>query len=92
MKKIESIFKYFLDLPYMELCIEEIRFKQVTTNSTVSIDMSLGSIKGFIFEPVEKLTRSNGAIAATSRDLQQVLFVSGPEPKPHDKTRQTTKK
>lgn len=76
----------------MELCIEEIRFKQVTTNSTVSIDMSLGSIKGFIFEPVEKLTRSNGSVAAASRDLQQVLFVSGPEPKPDDIKIQTSKR
>lgn len=65
----------------MELCIEEIRFKKVTTNSTVSIDMSLGSIKGFIFEPIEKLAKGKASI---SHDLQQVLFVSGPEPKPVD--------
>lgn len=68
----------------MELCIEEIRFKQVTTISTVSIDMSLGSIKGFIFEPVEKLTKSTAGKSSKSRDLQQVLFLSGPEPKSND--------
>lgn len=65
----------------MELCIEEIRFKQVTTISTVCIDVSLGSIKGFIFEPVERSSKTKGNKA---RDLQQILFVSGPEPKPVD--------
>lgn len=46
--------------------------------------MSLGSIKGFIFEPVEKLTKSTASKSSKSRDLQQVLFVSGPEPKSND--------
>lgn len=63
----------------MELCIEELRFRQVTTNSTVSIDMHLGSIKGFIFEPVEQ-SATKESKATISRDHQQVLFVSGPEP------------
>ncbi|XP_056633940.1 intermembrane lipid transfer protein VPS13B isoform X1 [Diorhabda sublineata] len=63
-------------LPFMELCIESIRFKKVKTNSTVSIDASLGSIKGFIFEPVH--TKND---VTNSNDIQQVLFISGPEPK-----------
>ncbi|CAG9862164.1 unnamed protein product [Phyllotreta striolata] len=65
------------DMPFMELCIESIRFKRVQTNSTISMDMSLGSIKAFIFEPVK------GASASTN-DIQQILFISGPDPKPSD--------
>ncbi|KAG5888478.1 hypothetical protein JTB14_022106 [Gonioctena quinquepunctata] len=64
-------------LPYMELCIEGIRFKRVITNSTVSMDVSLGSIKAFIFEPVD-IGKTN---KSPSKDIQQVLFISGPEPK-----------
>ncbi|XP_072392830.1 intermembrane lipid transfer protein VPS13B [Diabrotica undecimpunctata] len=64
-------------LPFMELCIEAIRFKKVNTNSTVSMDVSLGSIKGFILEPIHKKVDD----FSFSNDIQQVLFISGPEPK-----------
>lgn len=75
----------------MELCIEELCFKRVATISTVSIDMHLGSIKGFIFEPIEKRPKVKGHISTISSDLQQVLFVSGPEPKPVDNEKSTSK-
>ncbi|XP_066257341.1 intermembrane lipid transfer protein VPS13B isoform X1 [Euwallacea similis] len=58
--------------PYMEICIEGIRFKKVVTNSTQTIDASIHAIKGFIFEPI--ISRS-----VMPRNLQQVLFISGPE-------------
>lgn len=61
------------NLPYLELCIEGVRFKKVTTNATVSIDLSLGSIKAFIFEPVD-VNKTN------VDEIQQILFISGPEP------------
>ncbi|CAG9819390.1 unnamed protein product [Phaedon cochleariae] len=62
-------------LPYMELCIEGIRFKKVVTNSTISFDASLGSIKAFISEPTYIVGPKS-----PSEDIQQVLFISGPEP------------
>ncbi|XP_050295994.1 intermembrane lipid transfer protein VPS13B [Anthonomus grandis grandis] len=55
--------------PYMEISIEGIRFKRVVTNSTQTLDASVDSIKAFIFE--------SGDIK--SNNLQQVLFISGPE-------------
>lgn len=66
----------------MELCIEMIRFKSVKTKTTMSIDMSLGSIKGFIFEPIKQKSGTN-----LPNDIQQILFISGPDPKPSDLTK-----
>ncbi|CAH2007814.1 unnamed protein product [Acanthoscelides obtectus] len=66
--------------PYMELYVEGIRYKKVVTNATTSIDMSLGCVKAFIFEKIDsKTTKSKKSIA--SEDIQQVLFLSGPETK-----------
>ncbi|XP_074031826.1 vacuolar protein sorting 13B isoform X2 [Leptinotarsa decemlineata] len=73
-------------LPYMELCVEGIRFKKVITNATVSMDVSLGSIKAFIFEPVDVMNSSK----SPSKDIQQVLFISGPEPKSSTETKSDT--
>lgn len=39
--------------------------------------MSLGSLKAFIFEPISKAIKKGSA-----KDIQQVLFLSGPDPKP----------
>ncbi|KAH0999222.1 hypothetical protein HUJ04_005426, partial [Dendroctonus ponderosae] len=55
---------------YMEICFDGIRFKNVVTNSTQTMDASIGAVKGFIFEPTK-----------TQNMLQQVLFISGPEVK-----------
>lgn len=66
-------FTIFVAMPYLELSVEGLRFKKVCTNSTVSIDLALESIKAFIFE-------SNEDLSSVS-DIQQVLFLSGPEPK-----------
>lgn len=56
--------------PYMEICFDGIRFKKVITNSTHTMDASIGAVKGFIFEHTK-----------TQNVLQQVLFISGPEVK-----------
>lgn len=81
----------------MEVCIEGIKFRKVVTNATISIDVSLGSVKAFIFEPVDiKLTSNKNHVQShgnkrdfgsnfISRDIQQVLFISGPEPKTTEK-------
>lgn len=86
-------------MAYLEVCIESLRFKKVTTISTTTLDMSLGSIKAFIYEPVVEFgsfmreaestitTISNYSVFSrllntnlySSRDIQQVLFISGPE-------------
>ncbi|XP_044753199.1 vacuolar protein sorting-associated protein 13B isoform X2 [Coccinella septempunctata] len=73
--------------PYMELYIEGIRFKKVTTYTTVSLDMSLDSIKAFIFETFDHDKLSENSAGASSakkylnENIQQILFISGPEPK-----------
>lgn len=41
--------------PYLEFCLEGLRFKRVATNTTVTIDASLDSIKSFVFDPCEFL-------------------------------------
>ncbi|XP_060527776.1 intermembrane lipid transfer protein VPS13B isoform X2 [Cylas formicarius] len=72
--------------PCLELCIEGTRFRQVDTSSTKSIDVSLQMIQAFISES-SNLRHSyasvdknvDGNLASTG--IQQVLFVSGPEPK-----------
>lgn len=78
----------FLDFPYMELYVEGIGFKKVTTHTTVSIDMSLNSVKAFIFETFDhdKLTSKSRDIVLSSKqyyskNIQQILFISGPEPR-----------
>lgn len=81
----------------MEVCIEDIRFRKVVTNATISIDMNLGSVKAFIFEPVDikissnkdnvqsNISRKDVGTNFDTKDIQQVLFISGPEPKPAEK-------
>lgn len=67
----------------MELCIEGSRFKKVVTNSTIVYDISLGSIKSFIFNPVMVYPESSecelDSNFYSTRDIEQVLFISGPE-------------
>ncbi|KAL3269017.1 hypothetical protein HHI36_008101 [Cryptolaemus montrouzieri] len=63
--------------PYIELYIEGMRFKQVTTCSTVSMDMRLESVKAFIFEACINVKLNQ----YSNKNIQQILFVSGPEPK-----------
>lgn len=76
--------------PYLEFCVEGLRFKKVDTNTTVTIDASLDSIKTFVFDPYEFVTEPesdsysqiSGYSSSTAyvREIQQVLIVSGPEP------------
>lgn len=76
--------------PYLEICMEGLRFKRVNTNTTVTIDASLDSIKTFVFDPYEFLADApftetdsiSGYSSSTAfvREIQQVLIVSGPEP------------
>nr|CAI5821779.1 unnamed protein product [Callosobruchus analis] len=77
--------------PYMELYIEGIRYKRVVTNATTSIDMSLGSIKAFIFEKVDTSSTVKSKKAIASEDIQQVLFLSGPEAKSGESAASRTK-
>ncbi len=65
-------------MPYLELYVEGVRFKKVCTNSTVSIDVALESIKAFIFESNESISSKQTSVPS---NIQQVLFFSGPEPK-----------
>jgi len=58
----------------MEICIDGIRFKKVLTNSTQTIDGSVEAVKAFIFEPVGQKPGLK-----TSSNMEQVLFISGPE-------------
>ncbi|XP_045475296.1 vacuolar protein sorting-associated protein 13B [Harmonia axyridis] len=66
--------------PYMELYVEGIRFKKVTTFTTISMDMALESVRAFIFETIDK-EKSSSSKVHSSKDIQQILFISGPEPK-----------
>ncbi|XP_030768330.1 vacuolar protein sorting-associated protein 13B-like isoform X2 [Sitophilus oryzae] len=79
-------------LPYMEICVEGIRFKKVVTNSTQTMDMSLESIKAFIFESVDSKASLRCGRPGMSTDIQQVLFVSGPEGDSVDKESSNTRK
>lgn len=85
----------------MELCVEGLRVKRVTTNTTVTIDASLDSIKSFVFDPYEFLTDTSlhsyiynsktsnyPTPTAFVREIQQVLIVSGPEPNANDNEEQ----
>ncbi|VEN36376.1 unnamed protein product [Callosobruchus maculatus] len=76
--------------PYMELYIEGIRYKRVVTNATTSMDMSLGSIKAFIFEKVDASSAVKSKKTIASEDIQQVLFLSGPEAKSGESTATAT--
>lgn len=60
----------------MEICIDGIRFKKVLTNSTQTMDGSVEAVKAFIFEPVGQKPGPK-----TSNNMEQVLFISGPEVK-----------
>lgn len=70
--------------------MEGLRLKKVDTNTTVTIDASLDSIKTFVFDPFEFVVGSEidsysqvsgySSTTAYVREIQQVLIVSGPEP------------
>ncbi|KAK9889545.1 hypothetical protein WA026_006900 [Henosepilachna vigintioctopunctata] len=76
-------------LPYIELYIEGIRFKRISTSTTVSVDMSLESVKAFMFETCASGSITNKPKQYLNRNIQQVLFISGPEPK-RDSTNETS--
>lgn len=57
--------------PYLEFCLEGLRYKKVTTITTVSIDASLDSIKSFVFNPYEFLGDS------TDTDIDSHSYCSG---------------
>ncbi|XP_076265664.1 vacuolar protein sorting 13B isoform X3 [Rhynchophorus ferrugineus] len=65
--------------PYMEICIEGMRFQKVTTNSTESLNMSLECIRAFVFESVDAKNNLRISKGMAASDIQQVLFLSGPE-------------
>ncbi|KAI4462018.1 vacuolar protein sorting-associated protein 13b [Holotrichia oblita] len=92
----------------LEVLIEDIKLRKITTNSTFSMNASLGSIKAFIFDPTQIATSNTMKIYGkshslhccskahrlnelltygTAKDMQQVLFISGPEyhDDPHNK-------
>lgn len=72
-------------MAYLEFGIEGIKWKSVVTNSTCTIDMSLKSIKAFIFNPIDiscsptsdKFQRKKTYYS--TREIEQVMFISGPE-------------
>ncbi|KAK4875062.1 hypothetical protein RN001_011484 [Aquatica leii] len=74
-----------IGMTYLELSLDELRFKKVITNSTVTIDSSLGSIKAFIYEPIIETVESDTESSFgnlnvhSTKEIQQVLIVSGPE-------------
>ncbi|KAL1506203.1 hypothetical protein ABEB36_005605 [Hypothenemus hampei] len=70
--------------PYMEIGIDGVRFKKVVTNSTQTIDFSIDSIRAFIFEPFKNGTENK---TVSSSSIQQVLFLSGPEIKVNNSTK-----
>ncbi|XP_017781523.1 PREDICTED: vacuolar protein sorting-associated protein 13B [Nicrophorus vespilloides] len=67
---------------YLEFCVEAINFKKVKTNTTITWDGSLGSIKAFVFEPMSRRDSNDTMINSNyylSSEIQQVLVFSGPE-------------
>ncbi|KAF5303499.1 hypothetical protein FQA39_LY09962 [Lamprigera yunnana] len=88
---IHDVSKSF-GITHLEVSLTEIWYKKVMTNSTVTIDISLGSIKAFIYDPanVHAETINNESKdfinrdANFSKDIQQILFVSGPESNMND--------
>lgn len=70
-------------MAYLEFCVESFRYKKVTTCSTNTLNMSLGSIKSFIFNPVMMYNSGSSSDCSfySTCEIQQVLFISGPEEK-----------
>lgn len=56
--------------------MEGLRFKRVTTNTTVSIDASLDSIKSFVFDPYEFLMDTSLAETESYAHFSGELSVS----------------
>ncbi|XP_071057652.1 intermembrane lipid transfer protein VPS13B isoform X2 [Onthophagus taurus] len=76
----------------LEFSMEEMKLHKVSTKTTLSINVSLDSIKAFIFDPLDNSsfisTRSHLTNSPScsrrgsftqSREIQQVLFISGPD-------------
>nr|CAD7196002.1 unnamed protein product [Timema douglasi] len=61
-------------MEYLELCLEEISYRNVLTPVTMTYSMSLGAIKAFVLEQSEGSTSS-----ITHLEPQQALVFSGPE-------------
>lgn len=82
---VRLFFYSFLGMAYLEFGIEGIQWKSVVTNSTCTIDMSLKSIKAFIFNPIDISCSPSADKFAKSktyystREIEQVMFISGPE-------------
>nr|CAD7571020.1 unnamed protein product [Timema californicum] len=61
-------------MEYLELCLEEISYRNVLTPVTMTYSMSLGTIKAFVLE------QSEGNISSIAHlEPQQALVFSGPE-------------
>lgn len=71
-------------MAYLEFCIENFKFKKVKTSTTVTFDFNLGSVKSFIFNPIIIYPENveNACMDSnfySTREIEQVLFISGPE-------------
>ncbi|KAF5296670.1 hypothetical protein FQR65_LT10210 [Abscondita terminalis] len=72
-------------MTFLEISLDELRFKKVVTSSTITIDFNLGFVKAFIYElPIESDVSPTTEEGFNSnlhftKDIQQVLILSGPE-------------
>jgi hypothetical protein len=66
---------------YLELCVEEISYRQVITPCTEGFTISVGALKAFVLEfPLNHgASRPHGGMFDVLSEPQQALVLSGPE-------------
>lgn len=87
-------FTYFTAMTYLEFCLESVKYKMIKTKSTRAFEIKIGSLKSFIYNPVDipcetiSSSDSNINLANTSsshhvfyatRDIEQVMFLTSSE-------------
>lgn len=77
-------------MTYLELSLESIKYEEMLTNSTKSTVLNVGSLKSFIYNPVDMLDSSSSSsisseklaekyVNYSTRDIEQVMFLSSSE-------------
>lgn len=68
-------------MEYLELCVEEVSYRQVITPGTEGFSVSVGAMKAFVLEfPLNhSASRPHGGMSDVLSEPQQALVLSGPE-------------
>lgn len=70
-------------MPYLEFCLEGINYNMIKSKTTRAFEIKIGSVKSFIFNPVDIPLDSwssdltvFGTNQYATREIEQIMFIS----------------